>query len=360
MNFKFKLHPITERKLKRFRSIKRGYYSLIILSAMIILTLLAELMINNRALVVKYEGEYFFPTYGEAILGKTFGFEGFGADSETDYKALKEKFEKEKSGNFVIMPLVPYDPYEIDSRFVDSTTSTGAAQPPSFSSGHVLGTDAYGRDLLARITYGFRMTIWFSLGVVIAEYLIGIFIGCSMGYIGGWFDSIAQRLCEILSTTPFLFVVIIIAALMRPNIFLLAGIFVFFGWIGMSYLMRMLTYKEKAADYVMAVRSLGASHSRTIFRHILPNTTSVLVSRLPFSLISGITALTALDFIGFGLPAPTPSWGELLAQGKANMVEFPWILASIVVTLAVALILTTFVGEAVREATDPKAHSVYE
>lgn len=356
---KLRLHPITERKLKRFRSIKRGYLSLVVLVTFIAMTLFAELFISNRALIVKHEGQYYFPTYGDMIPGRTFGVPGATGDGEANYKKLQAQWENENSENFVIMPIVPYSPYEIDSSFVDLDIGQGACRPPSIQSRHFLGTDTFGRDVLARIIYGFRMTIWFSIGVVTAEYAIGIAIGCAMGYIGGWFDSILQRICEIISSTPTLFLILIISAMIRPNIFILAAIFVLLGWIGMSYLMRMLTYKEKAADYVMAVRSLGASHSRIIFRHILPNTTSVLVARLPFALIGGISLLTSLDFIGFGLPAPTPSWGELLSQGRANL-QYPWIMFSIVTTIAIALILTTFVGEAVREATDPKAHTVYE
>ncbi|MCK4767486.1 MAG: ABC transporter permease subunit [Desulfobacula sp.] len=343
------LNPVTIKKIKRFRSIKRGFWSFVILSLMIFFSFFAEAFINSRALLVYYNGTLYFPTYTTMIPGSVFNL---GYEYETNYRDLKKKFET--SSNFVILPPVPYNPYENDLKL-----NSYPPFPPSFKEKHFLGTDNVGRDILARLVYGFRTAILFSFFLLIMNYSVGITIGCSMGYFGGKFDLIFQRIIEIWNNVPFLYVIIIIASIVIPNFMILLLIMAFFGWIGITWVMRTMTYKEKEREYILAVRSLGASHARIIFKHIIPNTISVIVTYAPFAISGGIVALTSLDYLGFGLPAPTPSWGELLSQGWQNM-EAWWIVSSVVAALVITLMTVTFIGEGIREAFDPKLHTIYE
>ena len=257
-------------------------------------------------------------------------------------------------GNWVLMPPVPFNPYENDFR-----ENTLPPTAPSAADRHFCGTDASGRDVLARLVYGFRVAIFFSLALLVATFGTGIGIGCAMGYFGGAFDLIFQRLIEIWSSVPNLYVIIIIASVVIPNFWILLLILWVFGWMGVTWTMRTVTYKERARDYVLAARALGASHARIIVRHILPNTVSIIVSYMPFQVAGGIVSLAALDFLGFGLPPPEPSWGELLQQGWANLSAW-WLSGSVVAAMVLTLVLVTFIGEAVREALDPKMHTTYE
>ncbi|HKJ99686.1 MAG TPA: ABC transporter permease subunit, partial [Desulfotignum sp.] len=311
----------------------------------------AELFINSRALVVHYQGDWYFPTYGDMIPGSRFGLD---YRYETDYRELQQLFAQQDKGNLVILPPVPYNPYENDLRL-----NQYPPFPPSAADRHFLGTDNVGRDILARLVYGFRTAVLFSFFLLLINYTIGIFIGCAMGYFGGRFDLFFQRIIEIWSNIPFLYVIIIVSSILVPSFMILLLIMAFFGWISITWVMRTMTYKEKEREYVLAVRSLGASHFRIIFRHIIPNTISVIVTYAPFAISSGIVALTSLDYLGFGLPAPTPSWGELLSQGWQNM-EAWWISASVVGALVITLMTVTFTGEGIREAFDPKLHTIYE
>ena len=258
------------------------------------------------------------------------------------------------------MPLVPYNPYENNGH-------GGMFRPtaPSAENQHYLGTDTTSRDILARLFYGTRIALVFSLAFTAWVYLIGISVGCAMGYFGGVFDLLFQRIIEIWSNIPFLYMVIIVFSVIPSSltvssrIGILLAVMVLFSWTGMTYNMRTETYKEKARDYVAAARILGASDSRIIFRHILPNVLATLLTFMPFVVVSAIGAITALDFLGFGLPPPTPSLGELLKQGTANLRTAPWIVTAAFTTLVVILTLITFIGEAVREAFDPKKFTVY-
>ena len=343
------LNPVTIKKFKRFRSIKRGFWSFVILFIMIFVSFFAEIFINSRAVMVYYDGNFFFPTYTKMIPGSVFDL---GYEYETNYRDLKTKFEN--TSNFVVMPPVPYNPYENDLKF-----NTYPPFPPSFKEKHYFGTDNVGRDIFSRLVYGFRTAIIFSFVLLILNYTIGITIGCSMGYFGGKFDLIFQRIIEIWSNIPFLYVIIIIASIVIPSFMILILIMAFFGWIGITWVMRTMTYKEKEKEYILALRSLGASHARIIFKHIIPNTISVIVTYAPFAISGGIVSLTSLDYLGFGLPAPTPSWGELLSQGWQNM-EAWWIVSSVVAALVITLMTVTFIGEGIREAFDPKLHTTYE
>ena len=346
-----KLNPLTLKKIRRFKSIKRGYYSFIVIMAMIFISILAELLVNKRALIVHYEGRYYFPTYTAMIPGETFGLD---YRYETEYRELQERFQAEGSGNWVLMPIIPYDAYENDLR-----DDQYPPFPPSIKERHYMGTDTVGRDVVARLVYGFRIAIFFALLLLLVNYTVGVSIGSAMGFWGGKFDLIFQRIIEIWSNIPFLYVIIIISSIMVPNFFMLILIMSFFGWVGMTWTMRTVTYKEREREYVLAARALGASNLRIIFKHIIPNTIAIIVTFAPFTVSGGIVALTSLDYLGFGLPPPTPSWGELLAQGWANLDAW-WIVASVIVAMLVTLITVTFVGEAVREAFDPKLHTTYE
>jgi len=346
-----KFNPLTIKKIRRFKSIKRGFYSFLIFTALIFISLFAEVLVNKRAIIVCYEGKHYFSTYGRMIPGTTFGLD-YGY--ETNYRQLARRFEAESIGNWVLMPIVPYDAYENDLREDEYPPF-----PPSIKKRHYLGTDTVGRDVVARLVYGFRIAIFFSLALLLVNYTIGISIGSAMGFFGGKFDLFFQRVVEIWSNIPFLYIIIIISSIVVPNFFMLILIMAFFGWIGMTWTMRTVTYKEKAREYVLAARALGASNFRIIFKHIIPNTIAIIITFAPFAVSGGIVALTSLDYLGFGLPPPTPSWGELLQQGWANMDAW-WIVGSVIIAMTVTLITVTFVGEAVREAFDPKLHTTYQ
>ncbi len=346
-----KLNPLTRRKIKRFKSIKRGYSSFLIFVVMLVASLFAEVLVNNRALIVHYEGKYYFPTYGHMLPGTNFGQD---YEYETDYRELAARFKAENSGNWVLLPPVPFNPYENDLK-----EDAFPPFPPSAREKHYLGTDAIGRDIVARLVYGFRIAIAFSLLLLVTNYAIGVSIGSAMGFFGGKFDLIFQRIIEIWSNVPFLYVIIIISSIVVPNFFMLILIMAIFGWIGITWTMRTVTYKERSREYVLAARALGASNFRIIFKHIIPNTIAIIVTFAPFSVSGGIVALTSLDYLGFGLPPPTPSWGELIQQGWTNLDAW-WISGSVIGAMVITLMVVTFIGEAVREAFDPKLHTTYE
>lgn len=346
----FKFSPLTSKKIKRFKEIKRGYWSLMILTTLLVLSLFAEVLVNSKALMVRYQGEYYFPVVADVYLGKQFGLE---YSREANYRDLKINFEQENSDNFVILPMVPWNPYEQDF--------SGDYPPnaPDMESKHYLGTDTIGRDILARLLYGFRTAMGFALITMVIAYSIGTSIGCAMGYFGGKFDLIVQRLIETWSMVPFLYVIMILVSITQPTFILFVLINVLFGWMGITWYMRTMTYKESAREYVLAAKALGASTSRIIFKHVLPNTMVMIVTLAPFTIAANISALTALDYLGLGLVPPTPSWGELLQQGKSNL-DSPWIVISVVSAIVSVLVMVTFIGEAIRTAFDPKKYTVYK
>ncbi|TCO75607.1 ABC transporter permease [Chromatocurvus halotolerans] len=352
-----RLNPQTQKKLRRFRNIRRGYYSFLLLAGLGVLLIIGELLINSRALIVSYEGQLYFPTYTTFHPGTDFGLD---YDYETNYRELKTRFAQSGGDNWVLLPPVPYNPYENHA-----PGGIFRPLPPDASQQHYLGTDTTSRDILARLFYGTRIALVFALVFTACVYLIGITIGCAMGYFGGVFDLIFQRIIEIWSNVPFLYMVIIIFSVIpstvavSTRIGILLLVMVLFSWTGMTYYMRTETYKEKSRDYIASARVIGASNSRIIFRHIMPNVLSTLVTFMPFTIVAAISAITALDFLGFGLPAPTPSLGELLKQGTANLRTAPWIVISAFGTLVALLTLVTFIGEAIRESFDPKTFSVY-
>ena len=353
----FTLNPQTRRKLQRFRKIKRGYYSFLLLAGLGLLLAGGELLINSRALVVSYEGRLYFPTYTEFRPGTFFGLD---YAYETNYRELKAHFRQQGEGNWVLLPPVPFNAFENHA-----PGGVFRPMPPNAAERHYLGTDTTSRDILARLFYGTRIALSFALVFTACVYVIGITIGCAMGYFGGVFDLVLQRIIEIWSNVPFLYMVIIIFSVIPSTVAvgtqigILLLVMVLFSWTGMTYYMRTETYKEKSRDYIASARVIGASDMRIIFRHIMPNVLSTLVTFMPFTVVAAISAITALDFLGFGLPAPTPSLGELLKQGTANLRTAPWIVISAFGTLVALLTLVTFIGEAIRESFDPKIFSVY-
>tara|TARA_B100000795_G_scaffold146239_2_gene109557 strand:+ start:191 stop:1258 length:1068 start_codon:yes stop_codon:yes gene_type:complete len=351
------LNPQTLKRVRRFRGIKRGYYSFLFLVGLLFLVSFGELLVNSRALMVSYEDTLYFPTYSSFHAGTDFGLD---YDYEVNYRDLQISFREESGHNWVLMPLIPYNPLENHS-----PGGVFKPAPPSINDRHILGTDTTSRDILARLFYGTRIALWFSIAFMLAVYVIGITIGCAMGYFGGVFDLIFQRFIEIWSNIPFLYMIIIVFSVI-PQTFtvptrigILLTVMVLFSWTSMTYYMRTETYKEKSRDYIAAARVIGASNTRIIFRHILPNVLSTLVTFMPFTVVSAITAITALDFLGFGLPPPTPSLGELLKQGTATLRTAPWIVMSAFGTLVILLTVVTFIGEAIRESFDPKKFTIY-
>lgn len=352
--FGLQLSPQTRKQLRRFRSLQRGWWSFLALCVLALIALGAELLVSKRALFVSYEGRWYFPTYGAIHTGTEFGFPD---PSEVDYRKLQSRLAEPGRNGWVLMPLIPWGPNE--NCYPGEHTKPRA---PEWASRHLLGTDRINRDILSRLVYGLRNSLIFASGYVFFTYLIGVSLGCAMGYLGGWFDLVAQRFVEIWSLLPFLLVVIIVRSAIPASIgfglWVLLGVVVLFSWTHMTYYLRSSTYREKEREYVAAARVLGASSSRIVLRHILPNVLSTLVTFLPFASAAAISGLTALDFLGFGLPPPMPSWGELLEQGTSNL-EAWWIVTSAFVALSTVLTLITFVGESVREAFDPKRFVLY-
>ena len=334
---------LSQKRFRKFKSVKRGYYSLLLISLCYLLSFGLEFIANNKAIVVKYEGRYYFPTF-KYIPQTTFGG---SSSADTEYRELKARFQDEGSENYVLMPPIPYSSNE-------SLRDLPGYPPNRPSWAHPLGTDDRGRDVLVRLLYGFRISMSFALQVTFLSLVLGVFVGSLQGYYGGRFDIIVQRLIEIWSTIPTLYLLIIITSIFEPNFYWLMTILTLFGWMGMTYYVRGEMYREKSKDYVQAAKALGAGDMTIVFRHILPNSLIPIITLTPFALVSNIFALTALDFLGFGLPAPTPSWGELMSQGMANIYSY-WLSLSPIGALFISLLLVTFIGEATREAFDPKS-----
>jgi microcin C transport system permease protein len=274
---------------------------------------------------------------------------------------LAATFREQHAGNWVLMPPYPYSPTE-------SLLDLPGSPPNSPSWQHIFGTDDRGRDIFARLAYGFNVSLSFALLVLVISLGIGGTVGALLGYFGGKFDILGVRLIEIWSSLPFLYTIIIVSSIvvpiylpgrnlvLQPSFWLLIIILTAFDWMGITYYLRGEFYREKAKDYVAAAIAIGASDRAIIFRHILPNSLTPVVSFAPFMVVGNITALVALDFLGFGLPAPTPSWGELIGQGVENLTKW-WLVFFPLAAMFITLLLIVFIGEAVREAFDPKEYS---
>jgi len=444
-------NPITLRRIKRFREIKRGHYSLLILIALGGLAVLDQVVVGKRALAVQYKGGWSFPAFlPHDLKNKDLGVTGGSSEAPVDYRKLRKSLHGSGEGR-VIMPPVPHDPtgdtlpprsrplllregvhhesgspkpyfglaaryHDVDEarihlRFtlrnglltgpVDGWTADGTPvynaeyldgkpvseryngtgtkedflnlptsglravkyhpAPPMPGEGNWLGTTSQGYDVLAYLYGGLQVNFKAALIYLPAVYLIGITLGMMMGYFGGWFDLAVQRVIEIFSNMPFLFVVIIFSS-MVPEQFkglpVILTILVLFGWMGMTFLMRTAAYRDKERDYIAAARVAGAGTPRILFRHLLPNTIAIIVTLVPFTMSGLVFALTSLDYLGFGLPPEYATWGRLLNDGLANL-SAPWLVTSTFTVLVGLLVLITFVGEAVREAFDPKKFTYY-
>lgn len=451
---RFHLTPITARRIARFKTIKRGYYSLWIFVTLIGLCSLDQCLVGKRALMVVYNGNVSFPALVRANYnGKDFGLSGDDAQAEADYRKLKRQVGLKGGASFVLMPLIPYDPtgdssgigtelldvredglvyqsgaktpysglasrlhdehgdlqhirykfrqgkpdkravgwladrtevytatYEDGKLISDQFTGPGTKDEflkltpqdkfyityyhpsPPMRSGHLFGTNTQGADILAYLYGGLQVNIKAALFYLPIVYLIGIGFGMLMGYFGGMFDLTVQRVIEVLSQVPFLFIIMIISDMVpleMKGMFLILGLLIMFGWMGMTYQLRASTMKEKARDYVSAARVLGASTSRVLFVHILPNLIAILVTLVPFSVSALILSLASLDYLGFGLPDSYASWGRLLNDGLSNL-SSPWVVTSAFMALVTVLLLVTFIGEAIREAFDPKKFTIYK
>jgi microcin C transport system permease protein len=345
------------KRLRKFRRLKRGYYSFLMVVGAYVVSFALPLLANNLPLVVRYNGTYYFPlaTYYSA---SQFGQSAFG---DPDYRALQQQFRDAHRGDFVVLPPIPYGSNE---GLLDATEPP--PNPPSRA--HLFGTDDRGRDVLVRLAYGFNISLTFALLVTFIGNVTGVAVGAALGYFAGRVDIVGQRAIEIWSSLPFLYTIMIVSSIIvpvylpgrmvfvQPSLWLLVIILAAFDWMAITFYIRGEFYREKAKDYVGAAIATGVSETGIMFRHILPNALTPVVSFAPFEIVANISALVALDFLGFGLPAPTPSWGELIGQGMENLTKW-WLVFYPLGVLFLTLLLVVFIGEAVREAFDPKEFS---
>ena len=352
-------------RLRKFRRLKRGFYSFVFLAGLYVVSFLLPFIMGYRPLIVHCAGQNYYPAFASYVyetlglgrnrvyLAKEFGqttANGKPVFGEANYRALAQQFATGGNENWLLMPPVPYGPTE---QFLD--LEGNPPHPPSSS--HWMGTDSSGRDILVRLAYGYRVSVTFALVVIVVAYTLGTTAGAFLGFYGGWLDLIGLRLVEIWGAVPFLYTVIILASIFQPSFLLLIAILASFGWLGISYYVRGEFYREKSKDYVAAAVAVGESNRSIIFKHILPNALTPIITFAPFAIVGTISALVSLDFLGFGLPVPTPSWGEMLRQAKDggmtqwHLIVFP--LGALFITLQ----LIVFIGEAIREAFDPKVFS---
>lgn len=333
--------PLTLRRWANFKANRRGWWSLWIFLVLFVLTLGAEFLANERPLILSYQGDFYFPAFVE-YSETTFGGE---FETEADYRDPYVRGLIEKEG-WMLHPLIPYDYQTINY----DSSRPAPARP---SSENWLGTDDQGRDVLARVIYGFRISVLFGLVLTIASSVIGILAGGIQGYYGGKIDLFFQRFMEIWSGLPVLYLLIILASFVEPNFWWLLGLMLLFSWMSLVDVVRAEFLRARNFDYVKAARALGVAEFTIMRRHVLPNAMVAAITFLPFILNGSITTLTSLDFLGFGLPPGSPSLGELLAQGKANP-QAPWLGITGFLVLALMLSLLIFIGEAVRDAFDPR------
>jgi microcin C transport system permease protein len=336
-----RLSPLTRRRLRNFRANRRGFWSLWIFLVLFGTSLLAELIANDRPLLVRYDGRFYVPVlvqYAEAEFGGTFLTEAVYRDPFVQ-QAIAEK-------GWMLWPPVPFS-YDT----INYDLPVPAPAPPSRV--NWLGTDDQGRDVAARLIYGFRISVLFGLTLTLASSVIGVVAGGIQGYFGGKVDLLLQRFIEIWAGLPVLYLLIILASVVEPNFWWLLGLMLLFAWMSLVGVVRAEFLRARNFDYVRAARALGVGTVPIMFRHVLPNAMVATLTFLPFVLNGSITTLTSLDFLGFGLPPGSPSLGELLAQGKTNL-QAPWLGITAFVVLAVMLSLLVFIGEAVRDAFDPR------
>lgn len=337
----FRLSRLNQRRLLNFKRNRRGFISLWIFLGLFFVSLPAEFIANDKPLLVQYKGEFFVPvlsTYAETVFGGDF-------ETEADYRDSYVQKLIEADG-WMLWPLVPFS-YQT----INYDLPVPAPAPPS--STNVLGTDDQARDVLARLIYGFRISVLFGLVLTFFSSIIGIAAGAVQGYFGGWVDLIFQRFIEIWSGLPTLYLLIILASIVTPNFWWLLGLMLLFSWMGLVGVVRAEFLRARNFDFVRAARALGVTDIKIMQRHVLPNAMVSTLTFLPFILTGSVTVLTSLDFLGFGLPPGSPSLGELLNQGKNNL-QAPWLAFTGFAILAVMLSLLVFIGEAVRDAFDPR------
>jgi microcin C transport system permease protein len=331
---------VQNRRVKIFYANKRGFWSLIILSVLFFLSLFAEFIANDKPIILKYHGEYYSPVlrfYPETT---------FGGDLQTETDFRDPYIAQKISQNgWMIWPPIHYSYKSINYEAVPT--------PSKPTSENLLGTDDTGRDVLARLIYGFRISMLFGIALTIISSVIGITAGAVQGYFGGLTDLLFQRFMEIWGGLPEIYLLIILASIVEPNIWWLLGLLVLFSWMSLVYVVRAEFLRTRNFDYVRAARALGVKEWKIIVRHILPNAVVSTLTFIPFIMNGSIITLTSLDFLGFGLPPGSPSLGELLAEGKANP-QAHWIGLTGFFTLAITLSLLIFIGEAVRNAFDPR------
>ncbi len=333
--------PLTQRRIAQFKANRRGYWSLWIFGVLFFIIIFAEFLANDKPLLVSYEGKWYMPifqTYPETHWGGKF-------QTATNYRDTYVKNIIEKKGWMIFPPI----PYHIST--VNFNLTVPAPSPPSTE--NWLGTDDQGRDVLARLIYGFRVSIFFGLILTFFASIIGVVAGAIQGYFGGRVDLICQRFIEIWSGLPILYLLIILSSIIEPNFWLLLGIMLIFSWMSLVAVVRAEFFRTRSLDYVRAAEALGVPTWRIMGRHMLPNAMVATITYLPFILNGSITMLTTLDFLGFGLPPGSASLGELLTQGK-NHVQSIWLGLTGFFSLAILLSLLIFIGEAVRDAFDPR------
>ena len=340
-----KISPITKKRLLNFMKMKRAYYSFLVLAVLFIISLFADFIANDQPTVVFYKGKLFFPVL-RFYSGDNFGLR---ATDVPNYKEINSSPAFREDGrNFIIFPIIPYG-------FNESLLTLPGNPPTPPTLQNLLGTDDRGRDILTRLLYGFRISFSFALLITFSSMALGTIIGAIQGFYGGVFDLLMQRLIEIISALPFLYIVIILGSSLGQSFVILLIVFTIFEWIDISYYLRSEFYKLREMPFVEASKALGAGNFYIMFRHILPNAMTPIVTFFPFTLIGAIFSLSALDFLGFGLPAPTPSIGELLHQGLGNIFSY-WLSLFPAAFLFFILLLTAFVGEGVRDAFDPREY----
>ncbi|EGP08885.1 oligopeptide/dipeptide uptake family ABC transporter [Bradyrhizobiaceae bacterium SG-6C] len=360
-----RVSPLNRRRWRNFKSNRRGYWSFWIFGLLFFISLFAELIANDRPFLIKFDGKLYFPAF------VTYPETAFGGDFETaaDYRdPYLQKLIKEKNGT-VLWPLIRYSygTHNLD-------LPTPAPSPPTWMLTEAqckavvekkglrgcrdleynwLGTDDQGRDVVARLIYGFRISVLFGLALTIVSSVIGIAAGGIQGYFGGWVDLLFQRFIEVWTAIPSLYLLLILSSVLVPGFFVLLGILLLFSWVSLVGLVRAEFLRGRNFEYIQAARALGVSNATIMFRHLLPNAMVATMTFLPFIVSSSVMTLTALDFLGFGLPPGSPSLGELLSQGKAN-VQAPWLGFTGFFAVAIMLSLLIFIGEGVRDAFDPR------
>ncbi len=336
-----RISPITERRLHNFRANKRGYWSFWIFSVMVLLSLFAEFIANDKPLLVRFDGAFYAPIF-QAYPETDFGGE-FTTEADYTDPFVVELIEEK---GWLIKPVIPYS-------FDTPVTELPQPAPSPPTAQNWLGTDDQARDVLARLIYGFRISVLFGLTLTILSSIVGVMAGAVQGYYGGWVDLLFQRFLEIWGSLPSLFLLIILAAVITPSFWTLLTLLLLFSWTALVGVVRAEFLRARNFDYVRAARALGMSNRAIMLRHVLPNAMVATMSLLPFITVGGLTALTGLDFLGFGLPPGSASLGEMLKQGKDNL-QAPWLGIASFLIIAVMLSLMVFIGEAVRDAFDPR------